>query len=287
MNTEIVSDDVASQRFQMLENLAKDLAGEVIFPTCFDLIINLRNLLKDPDVPMERVTAAVRADPLISSKLIALANSAAHADKPVVKEVHGAVERLGLNTVRSTTLAVSMQQMMQLSSIAEFAELANQLWRHSLSSASACYIVAQRMTPRINPDEAYFAGLIHDIGAFYMLYHATKYPELVARRESLKHLVIRWHESIGLTLLEALQVPSDVIEATREHDLLRPAPSVPKDLRDIVYIGNFLAGSHFEWLYQDVERATIERHALGPQYTSLIEEIHAHSLDMEKVLVCN
>ncbi len=283
MFPEKVSDELAAQRFQMLEDLAKDLTGEVLFPTCFDLVINLRNLLKDPDASIERVTSAVRADPLISSKLIALANSAAYADKPVLKEVRAAVQRLGLNTVRSTSLAIAMQQMMQLTAIVEFSEMANELWLHSLTTASACYVVAQRMT-RINPDEAYFAGLVHDIGAFYMLFRATKYPELVARRESLKHLVIQWHEAIGLTLLEAMHVPGEVIEAAREHDLLRPAPTVPKDLKDIVYIGNFLAGSHFEWRYQDVDRAMIERHALGVQYTSLSDEIAAHTAAMAEVL---
>jgi HD-like signal output (HDOD) protein len=284
MFPEKVSDALAAQRFQIFEDLAKDLAGEVLFPTCFDLVINLRNLLKDPDVSIERVTAAVRADPLISSKLIELANSAAYADKPVLKEVRGAVERLGLNTVRLTSLAIAQHQMLQLTDIVEFSEMANQLWQHSLTTASACYIVAQRMT-RIDPDEAYFAGLIHDIGAFYMLFRATKYPELVVRRESLKHLVIQWHEAIGLTLLEALHIPDDVIDAAREHDHLRPAPVVPKDLKDIVYIGNFLAGSHFEWLYQDVERAAIERHALGPQYTSLSDEIASHAEAMATVLM--
>ena len=137
---------------------------------------------------------------------------------------------------------------------------------------------------RTNPDEAYFAGLIHDIGAFYMLFRATKYPELVARRQSLKHLVIQWHEGIGLTLLEALHVPEEVIEAAREHDLLREAPLVPGNLKDIVYIGNFLAGSHFEWLFQDIDRATIERHALGTQYTALDDEISAHTAAMAAVL---
>ena len=119
MFPEKVSDALAAQRFQIFEDLAKDLAGEVLFPTCFDLVINLRNLLKDPDVSIERVTAAVRADPLISSKLIELANSAAYADKPVLKEVRGAVERLGLNTVRLTSLAIAQHQMLQLTDIVE------------------------------------------------------------------------------------------------------------------------------------------------------------------------
>jgi HD-like signal output (HDOD) protein len=169
-----------------------------------------------------------------------------------------------------------MRQMLMLRDIAAFGDLASQLWQHSLQTASACFILASRMT-RLNPDEAYFAGLVHDIGAFYMLYRATQYPELVARPESLKHLVVQWHESIGSNLLAALHVPEDVIEATRDHDCLREAPEVPRNLRDIVYLGNFLAGSHFEWLYQDVDGATINRFALGSHYVALHSEIREHA----------
>jgi HD-like signal output (HDOD) protein len=273
------ADELAAQRFQMLEDLTKELEGEVVFPTCFEVAVRMRQVLSDPDVSIERLAVAVRSDPLISSKLLALANSTAYGGDQPIRDVSSAIQRLGVTVVRTTGLAIAMRQMLLLRGIVAFDDIANQLWQHSLLAASASYVVAHRMTA-INPDEAYFAGLVHDIGAFYMLFHATKYPELVARPESLKHLVVQWHESIGVTLLESLGVPENVAEATRDHDVLRESPVVPRNLRDLVYVGNILAGSYFEWRYQDTDSALIERYPLGPQYLALSEEIHEHARSM-------
>ena len=41
---------VSGQRFQMLENCARELAGDVSFPTSFDLAIHWRIFLRKPDV---------------------------------------------------------------------------------------------------------------------------------------------------------------------------------------------------------------------------------------------
>src|ERR1039458_9924956 len=102
---------LAAHRFQMLEDLAQELAGDVLFPTCFDVAARIRQTLNDPNVSLEKVAVVVRADPLISSKLLALANSAAyHSGQLPCREVKAAIERLGLNFVRTTGLAIAMRQ---------------------------------------------------------------------------------------------------------------------------------------------------------------------------------
>lgn len=51
-----------------------------------------------------------------------------------------------------------------------------------------------------------FAGLVHDMGAFYMLYRAVQYEDLRQRPETVKYLIAQWHESLGVSLLGALEV---------------------------------------------------------------------------------
>lgn len=268
-----IGNELAAQRFQMLEDIAKELtAGEVLFPTCFDVAVRIRRLLDNPNTSLEKVAVAISGDPLISSKLLALANSAVYAGNGPVRDIKNAIQRLGLQAVRTASLAIAIQQMMLSRGVVHFDEMSRRLWQHSLLSAAASCVVAKQMT-RINPDEAFLAGMVHDIGAFYMLYRAAQYPELVARPDTVKYLVIQWHDSIGQSVLSALGLPEEIVEATRDHDALRDAPPVPKNLTDVVYIGNVLAGAHFEWLYQDIDSATVERFALGPQYLALTDEV--------------
>ncbi|MBS1197399.1 MAG: hypothetical protein H6R18_1184 [Proteobacteria bacterium] len=274
--------ELAEQRFHMLEDIAKELAGEVIFPTCFDVAVRIRQLLDDPDISLDRIAQVVGVDPLLSSKLIALSNSSLYAGGATVRNVKAAVARLGLLAVRTVSLNTAMRQLLLSGKLANFDEITHRLWQHSLQTAAACHVMACRMT-RINPDTAFLAGMVHDIGAFYMFYRASHYPELLERPESLKHLVTQWHESIGISVLSALGMPEEIVDATRDHDCLRTAPELPRNLSDLVYIGNVMAGAHFEWLYKDYDNETLKQHRPGSQYLALKDEIDAYAEEISAI----
>jgi HD-like signal output (HDOD) protein len=287
MDTSPISDKTGAalneQRFQMLQDIAGELAGEVVFPTTFDLVIRLRKVLQDPKLSIDQVVAFVSLEPLMSARLISLANSAAFASTgKAIRSVHDAVYRLGLNNVRSCAMSIAMGQLLRAKEMVGFDELAQKLWQHSLHAASATYVVSQRLAPKINPDDAMLAGLVHDLGAFYMLYRATHYDELRQRPDTVKYLILQWHESIGHALLIALGVPEDVAEAAREHDQPRQVPPKPRNLTDVVYAGNLLAGGIFAWLGQDAT-ATAELPALSEEYRQLGDEIEAHLKEMRSV----
>lgn len=268
------------QLFRMLEDIASELAGEVVFPTCFDIAIELRKALQDSGQPIERIAAIVSVEPLISTKLLHLANSALY--NPAGKEIvslHTAIVRLGINTVRSSALAIAMNQLLRSRDMAVFSDLAHGLWEHSIHTASAAYVVARRLT-RLSPEEAQLSGLVHDLGAFYLLYRAKQYAELWQNREAVKSLIVQWHESIGYTLLGALGMPEEITEAVREHDQPRAAIGIPKTLSEVVYVSNLLAGGVAEWLHQDPETGRLDRQALDPACLALQDEIEARRVEM-------
>jgi len=269
-----------AQRFQMLEDIANELAGEVVFPTYFDAVLRLRKVLHDPDQPLSAIAGAISVEPLISAKLLQLANSAAFnpAGREVV-DLQSAIARLGINAVRSAAMAIVMTQLLRAKGMAEFSTLTEMLWDHSIRTAAAARVIARRMT-RINPEEAMLAGLIHDLGAFYMLYRATQYEELRHRPDSVKYLIIQWHESIGVSLLGALGLPEEIIQATEDHDRLRPPPSPPRTLTDVVYVANMLAGGHFEWTMQGCPLPPGNLAALDAIYGELQPEIDAQQAEM-------
>lgn len=248
-----VGEALNSQRFQMLTDIARDLAGDVVFPTCFDTAVHLRQELQAADLPIARIARLVSVEPLIAAKLMHLANSVHY--NPSGASVRGlpeAITRLGVNLVRTTALAVAMNQLMRSREMAAFSDLTRVLWAHSIRTAVAARALARTRT-RINPDEAMLAGLVHDLGAFYMLYRSMQYPELRARPESMRYLIVQWHESIGVTLLNALGLPAEIVDATIDHDQPRPAPTTLRTLSDVVYVANALTSAQFDWLYPDFD----------------------------------
>ncbi|PKO33546.1 MAG: hypothetical protein CVU34_11315 [Betaproteobacteria bacterium HGW-Betaproteobacteria-7] len=273
-------DALKAQRFQMLEDIAKELAGEVVFPTYFDAILRLRKILQDPDQSMAEIAAAVAIEPLISAKLLHLANSVAfNPDGREVVDLKSAIMRLGLNAVRSAALSIVMNQLLRARGMAEYSVMTHGLWEHSIKTSAAARVIA-RSASRLNADEAMLAGLIHDLGAFYMLYRATQYDELRHRPESIKYLIIQWHESIGVSLLNALGIPEEIVDSTIDHDRLRPPPSPIRNLRDVIYVANMLAGGHFEWLMQEQDDASGHLAAIEAMYGHLHPEIDALTGEM-------
>lgn len=237
--------------FHILEDIAKDLSGEVNFPTSLDAAIMVRNTLKNPDVTLDQVARAVGLEPLIASKILRIANSVAYNPSgKAVSDLKTAIGRLGFESVRTTSLAVAMDQIIKSKHLADFDDFAKRTWEHSLQAAAIARVLSRRLG-RGNPDEAMLAGLVHDIGIFYLLYRAAEYSEYQNNREAVLELVLGWHESIGESLLHILGLPERIIVAIRDHDQLRNINN-PCSLADILYFANLLAGGKFEWLTDEV-----------------------------------
>ena len=269
-----------AERFRMLEDIARELAGEIVFPTYFDAALRLRKDLQNPDLPTARVAKIVGIEPLVAAKLMQLAGSALYSpDGSPAKDLSAAISRLGVDLVRTTALAIAMNQLLRSRDMAIFSDLTRALWDHSIRTAAAARVLAQKFT-RINPDEALLAGLVHDLGAFYMLYRAVQYPELRARPDSVKYLIVQWHEGIGVTLLDTLGMPEEIVNATIDHDQPRPAPTTVRTLADIVYVGNLIAGAHFEWSHQDFDPDAGEVGLVRQNFSTLLPEIEDDTREM-------
>ena len=275
-------DALQAQRFQMLEDIARELSGkDIVFPTCFEVGLRLRKELQNPDLPIARIASIVAVEPLVVAKLLKLANSAHYNPSGLdVRNIPAAITRLGINLVRITALAIATKQMLLSKDMVAFRDLSTALWKHSIKSAAAARILARTCTA-LNPDEAMLAGLLHDFGAFYMLYRAARYPELCERPETVKYLIMQWHDSIGVSLLNALGLPEGIVQATISHDHPRDlAPTTLKTLSDVVYVSNILCGAHFEWLYQDIDPGVMGSDILREAFLEILPAIDAESAEL-------
>lgn len=268
------ADELKAQRFAMLEDIAKELSGgEISFPTCFDAALQIRNVLRAPEVSLQQIARTVGMEPLVSAKLLRVANSAIHnPGGRAVVDVEGAVGRVGVNTARSVAVAVAMDQLLRSKDLVVFGAISKELWRHTVRTAATARVLAKRLT-RLNADEAMTAGLVHDLGAFYMLYRAAQYEELRVRPDTVRYLIAQWHESIGESLMFSLGLPEHIIEAARDHDQPRAEVTELRSLSDVVYVANLLSGGAAEWGRQD-HAADDDRPEPGnPSFVALKAEI--------------
>ncbi|MFZ2269753.1 MAG: HDOD domain-containing protein [Azonexus sp.] len=250
--------------FKILEDIAKDLSSnEINFPTFLDITFQVRTALKDPNLNVDQLAKLVGAEPLMSAKIIRMSNSVAmNPSGREIADVKSAIVRVGMEAVRTVSFAVAMEQLLKSKQMQPFEGISQRLWEHTSHVAALCRVLARKIA-KINGDEAMFAGLVHDIGVFYLMSRAANFPELVNDKPELHALLVGWHDNIGHALLSALNLPESVLVAVQEHETDREIDNL-KSLSDVLYVANKIANRASSWRDPELD---------GEVDTSMLESI--------------
>jgi HD-like signal output (HDOD) protein len=197
-----------------LERIAVEARrGELVFPSSVAVASRLRQALDDPDCHVDAAAKLIQADPLLSARVVALANSAPYRrGDDDITSVGAAVSRLGFRTVRTLAVALVARQMAGAPTLALHRDHASRLWEHTAHVAALSRMLARRVTQQ-DPETALFAGLMHEVGAFYLISRAKDYPVLVdgVVDEADDEL----EAAISDAVLQTLAVPESVTAALR------------------------------------------------------------------------
>jgi len=88
--------------------------GSLNFPTVLDLSLRIKRAADDPDSSLEDIAKLIRLEPVLSARVIQMANSVIfNRAGNTVTNVSTAVRRLGISNVRVTALIVAMDQLGQ------------------------------------------------------------------------------------------------------------------------------------------------------------------------------
>lgn len=180
----------------------------------------LLELLHDPDLTLKELANAASLDPVISARLIRMANSAFYQQMKQVSTVDRAIIIVGENVLKNLALEYSLRSTHKTYGLME-----RRLWENSIGCAVACRMIADRLTD-IDKDEAYLAGLQHHIGKVVMINRDKNlYKEVLQIVESGKGklrdvergLFAYSHEVVGAALLDFWNYPKSIVEVTLHH----------------------------------------------------------------------
>ncbi len=119
---------------------------------------------KNDEKYYEKVLELSRADPPLASFIIGYANSAGSAPNKHITDIKVALTRVGAHRIVNLLTAKSIAKVFVPNSD-EF----KILWQHSIEVAVISSFVCRLMSDfELDPETAYIAGLMHDIGRFTM-----------------------------------------------------------------------------------------------------------------------
>ena len=200
------------------------------------------HMLKDPDVNLRQVCRVLSDDDALVTRVLALSRSPHYGQRNLPRNLLEAVPVLGLKTLRGIVLASATQSLMTKGS-----KISEKLWNPSLAAALATRILARRIDGP-DEDDAFLAGLLHDIGQMVFAYGDP--PGFVKIAEDLDqaHRSLNLHEEkiygidhtlIGVTLLEIWNIDGCIGSAVLNHHDCSYLDG-PKALTTLLSVADFL-----------------------------------------------
>ena len=163
----------------------------------------------------------IEADPVLASEVLRSANSSFFRGLGDVARVRGAIVRLGGRSIAALAVAASQKRVYSASSPRIKNRLVH-LWRHASATAYGCRWLANRLGLREREDEAFLAGLLHDVGKLSILRAIEELAGEEASDGLLPDAVIdaalrQLHSGHGSELLAGWNIPEVFCEVAAHH----------------------------------------------------------------------
>lgn len=203
---------------RLLPNLTK-------MPSPPDIYFAVVRELQSPYASADKVGSLIARDPMMTAKMLQLANSAVFGLQQEVTDPLAAVMFLGLETTRSLILLAHAFSYFDQFQMPGFKP--SQMWAHSLLVGRLARRIAE--IERVSEELAgscYTAGLLHDLGKLVMAANMPGALSEAIRRatarsiplvEAERELLGASHAEIGAALLGVWGLPGPILEAVALH----------------------------------------------------------------------
>lgn len=165
------------------------------------ILIKLLDLCQSQDVGLDDLADLIAQDSAVTMKILGAANRSAqphHAQRPGLRQ---SLLTLGMDTVKTMLIGESVSQVFDGITNSNNSDLRG-FWRHSYTAALAARKIAA-MTDYPHLEEAYLAGLLHDVGRLSLLSAAPQeYSTLLSHVDDLG-LCEAEMQTFGITHAEA------------------------------------------------------------------------------------
>jgi HD-like signal output (HDOD) protein len=192
-------------------------------PTLSPVALKLVELATEDTCSAKELGTLVERDPPLAVRLLKLANSAFLRTMRPVTTINDAIVKVGFQRLRITALSISLRDTFPLGKVGPLDY--EEFWRISLYRALIAKSLADRLKT-CNPEEAFVAGLIMEIGLLILfdLFVKDKDLDMSLQLEPLEDLVC-WekekygvdHRQIGEAALRYWRFPDHITVCQRAY----------------------------------------------------------------------
>jgi putative nucleotidyltransferase with HDIG domain len=213
-----------------------------------EITIKIIELVEDPDSTAGDLHKIIANDPALCARVLKVVNSAFYGLPGQIGSINRAIVLLGLNAVKNIAIAASLAKLFRGGRLCpQFS--ARDLWTHSIAVAATVKLLSDTLKLGL-ADEAFLAGLMHDIGIMVeMQAFRSKLGEVFDYADQHKcgfmvaeqQVIGATHEDLGKALCEKWKFPRSFAFVTGHHHNPMAIEAESRLLTSLVYIADVLA----------------------------------------------
>ncbi len=217
-----------------------------------EITLRIINLVENPNSSAQDMHKVISSDPALCSRILKVVNSAFYGLPRQIGSINRAVVLLGLNAIKNIAIATSLAKLFRGGDISDRFS-ARDLWMHSLATAAASKLLADRLQFGLG-DEAFLAGLIHDIGIvvelqidrnkFVEVFDKMNFDESGAPAsemlEAEQQVFRATHQDFGRSLCESWKFPKSFGFVAGNHHNPLEIPAANRPLTLVVHVADCL-----------------------------------------------
>lgn len=261
-------------------------------PTLPKAALNVIRETESATASAASVAQHIGMDQALTARVLRLANSAYFGLSRQVADIQEAVVILGMRNVRNLAIVASTFPWMS-KPLKGYRLGPRQMWTHSFCVAVAAKELALK-TRKSDPDLAFTAGLLHNIGKVALsvwLENKIEAMMNVAVAENLtfdqmeRKLLGFSHAEVGAFLADQWSLPKPFVESILYHHSPNEAPE-PSALTDYVHIGDYITmsvglglgadGLRYEFYPETLDRVEIAHSDIDEVLDSFLEAQEAY-----------
>lgn len=211
-----------------------------------DTLAEVLEAVAQDDASPDHLAEIIRKDPSLTAKVLKMANSSFYTRGSEIRTVHQGIRVLGGNAIKCIALSVSIFQPPGKDSEID-PETIRSFFFHCVGVGLLAKKIAE-FTRLVNPEEAFVAGLLHDLGELFII---NACPDIYVRireecesGEDVIEIERQYfdvdHAELGSVIAQRWHMPEHLQTVIRSHHHMEVCPDTDRMLA-IVRLSDILA----------------------------------------------
>jgi len=240
---ESFADPQQAKLMRQLQHFVYTVAEHYKLPVLPVAVTQALGLIQKESLDLREICRVLSTDVALAGRVLSMARSPIYNLRQSPNTLQQAVKVLGIQTLKRILLTAGTRTLYAGSSAA-----ARTAWRHSLATALACQVLADH-NRHIDKDQAFIAGLLHDVGSLVLLHsNRAQFDKMWNLSQKKRGVSLDWereffscdHVWVGASVLYRWHMDSKMVMAVLSHHD-GSGMQQPESMHALVKMGDWIA----------------------------------------------